>query len=103
MQHSCFAQPVKNKKIINAKSIKECQKEVIEEESEEEPVATEDSPSNQQSSENCEKASNSTTTTTKTTKKRKPPSEITVTESQLDEIKMLICSNLPSSALAKHV
>ena len=96
LQHSCFAQPVKKPKLFNAESIKECQKKVVEVESEEEPVAIEESQSNQQSSEN---ASNSTTRPIK----RKSPSNITVTESQLDEIKMLICSKLPSSALAKHV
>ncbi|XP_066586740.1 uncharacterized protein [Prorops nasuta] len=85
MNHSCYAQPVKRKKIINSESIKICQKEVIELEEELEIEGS-------QSSTNF---SNST--------KTQKSIEIIVTESQLDEIKNLICSRLPSSALAKHV
>lgn len=95
MQSTCNAQPIKRKKIIKELLTADSSIEA-EEVSEEESTEVENVSSALISSEDQ-------TANKSNGKKRKPAVEIVVSTFQLDEIKSLICNNLPQSALAKHV
>lgn len=95
MLHSCFAQPVKRKKIIKALSTNH------EEESEEESD-DETGPAEETQPHSSEAQTHSSTKIV-APKKRKPSAIIEVSNSQLDEIKSMICNRLPESAVAKHM
>lgn len=87
MQHSCFAQPVKVNKLINALSVEECYKDS--------PKVSEVVMESQ-----CNEDCNGLTSQVE--KKRKVLGEISVSHNQLNEIKNFIVQKLPTSALAKH-
>lgn len=87
MQHSCYANPVKKKKIINAASITHCYEE-LEEEIVEDTEVNESQPDVSKSN---------------SKPKRKSLSQsIDVSELQQQRIASLINDGLPMSALAKH-